>query len=245
MNPLTTTFVSRLRDRDESAWFELWDVFGPVIRNQLYRWGRGAVGQETVRDLTQETLAALSNSIERFDPERGVRFSTWLLSIAKHVLGDELDRRNALKRGAGRRAASLDEAFMGEWRGARADEVYEQNVFHAKVYASIKATEAVSDFVHFQIFRMRLFEGVTGKDVALRLGISEPQVSRHVKRVRESLRIELHSFIDTYSFTDEERTEPALAGLVGDDTLFDEAICEIWHRQMNLVLEDDQRTSKH
>jgi hypothetical protein len=92
---------------------------------------------------------------------------------------------------------------------------------------------------------MRLFEGVTGKDVALRLGISEPQVSRHVKRVRESLRIELHSFIDTYSFTDEERTEPALAGLVGDDTLFDEAICEIWHRQMNLVLEDDQRTSKH
>ena len=82
MNPLTTGFVRRLRDRDESAWFELWDVFGPVIRHQLHRWGRGAVGMETVRDLTQETLAALSNSIDRFDPSRGVRFSTWLLSIA-------------------------------------------------------------------------------------------------------------------------------------------------------------------
>lgn len=245
MNPLTTTFVSRLRDRDESAWFELWDVFGPVIRNQLYRWGRGAVGQETVRDLTQETLAALSKSIDRFDPQRGVRFSTWLLSIAKHVLGDELDRRNALKRGGGRRDTSLDEAFMGEWRGARADEIYEQNVFHAKVYASIKATESVSDFVHFQIFRMRLFDGVTGKDVALRLGISEPQVSRHVKRVRNSLRVELQTFIETYSFTDEERTEGDCAGLAGDDALFDEAICEIWHRQMNLVLEDEHRASKH
>ena len=103
MNPLTTRFVSRLRNRDEAAWFELWDVFGPVIRSQLHRWARGSVGQETVRDLTQETLAALSNSIDRFDPGRGVRFSTWLLSIAKHVLGDELDRRNALKRGGGRR----------------------------------------------------------------------------------------------------------------------------------------------
>jgi hypothetical protein len=57
--------------------------------------------------------------------------------------------------------------------------------------------------------------------------------------------VELHSFIDTYSFTEEERTEPTSAGLVGDDALFDEAICEIWHRQMNLVIEDEQRTSKH
>ena len=134
---------------------------------------------------------------------------------------------------------------MGEWRGARADEIYEQNVFHAKVYASIKATESVSDFVHFQIFRMRLFEGVTGKDVALRLGISEPQVSRHVKRVRNSLRVELQTFIETYSFTDEERTEGDCAGLAGDAALFDEALCEIWHRQMNLVLEDEHRASKH
>ena len=101
MNPLTTGFIRRLRDRDEAAWFELWEVFGPVIRHQLHRWGRGSVGVETVRDLTQETLAALSGAIDRYDPSRGARFSTWLLSIAKHVLGDELDRRNAQKRNSG------------------------------------------------------------------------------------------------------------------------------------------------
>ena len=129
MNPLTTSFVRRLRDQDESAWFELWTVFGPVIRHQLTKWGRGAVGVETARDLTQETLAALSRSIDRFDPERGVRFSTWLLSIAKHVLGDEMDRRYAKKRGSGKRPTSLDESFMGEWKGARPDALYEQNVF--------------------------------------------------------------------------------------------------------------------
>ena len=41
MNTLTTSFVKRLRDRDETAWFELWQVFGPVLRAQLSKWGKG------------------------------------------------------------------------------------------------------------------------------------------------------------------------------------------------------------
>ena len=128
MNPMTTSFVARLRNRDDAAWFELWTVFGPVIRAQLTRWGRGAVGMATVEDLTQDTLTALSGSIDRFDPDRGARFSTWLLSIAKHVLGDELDRRNALKRGGGKRAASLDESFMGRSNDPQPDAEYERLV---------------------------------------------------------------------------------------------------------------------
>ena len=244
MNPLTTGFVRRLRDRDEAAWFELWDVFGPVIRNQLHRWGRGAVGMETVRDLTQETLAALSKSIDRFDPSRGVRFSTWLLQIAKHVLGDELDRRNALKRGGGQKPLELDETFMGEWRGAKPDEMYEQNVFQAKVHAAIRAAESDSEFVHFQVYRMRVFDGVPGKDVAAQLGISEPSVTRYLQRVRSLLREQLAVVIVTYSFTEDERQEADRAGLGGDDLLFDEAIAEIWHRQTELVREDERRTAR-
>jgi DNA-directed RNA polymerase specialized sigma24 family protein len=140
MNTLTTSFVKRLRDRDETAWFELWQVFGPVLRAQLSKWGKGRIGAETVRDLTQETLAALSDSIDRYDPSRGARFSTWLLSIAKHALGDEIDRRMALKRGGGRKPAEFDERFMAQSAAVEADEVYEQNVFRAKVYASMSLT---------------------------------------------------------------------------------------------------------
>lgn len=239
MNPLTTGFVRRLRDRDESAWFELWEVFGPVIRHQLQRWGRGAVGPETIRDLTQETLAALSGAIDRYDPSRGARFSTWLLSIAKHVLGDELDRRNAKKRGSGRRPVALDESFMGEWGGAQADELYERNVFQAKVYAAIRAAESDCEFMHFQVYRMRVLDGLQGKGVAKQLGISEPTVTRHLQRVRILLRSQLATIVATYSFTEEEHREAERAGLVGDDLLFDEAIAEIWHRQSELVRKDE------
>ena len=229
MNPLTTRFVARLRDRDEAAWLELWEVFGPVIRGQLDRWARGSVGRETVLDLTQETLAELSTSIDRFDPGRGVRFSSWLLAIARHVLFDELDRRNARKRGGGRRALSLDEGFMSQWGGAGPDELFERSMFRAKVLAALRATESASEFLHFQVFRLRVLEGVPGREVSSQLSISEPTVTRHARRVRDRLRSELRLAIETYSFTEEELVEAEAAGLTSDDRLFDEAIRDLWH----------------
>lgn len=239
MNPMTTSFIKRLRDQDEAAWFELWEIFGPVIRAQLTRWGRGHIGVETVRDLTQETLAALSGAIDRYDPTRGARFSTWLLSIAKHTLGDEIDRRMAAKRGGGRRASSLDETYMGRAVTVEADDAYHQNVFRAKVYAAIRQVEAEADFVHFQVYRMRVFESVSGKEAAEQLGVSEPTVSRHLQRVRDMLRRRVRESIATYSFTAEELAEAERAGLGGDDGLFDEAIADIYHLQARLVREDE------
>jgi RNA polymerase sigma factor (sigma-70 family) len=235
MNSLTTSFVQRLRNRDEAAWFELWEIFGPVLRAQLAKWGRGHLGAETIRDLTQETLAALSSSIDRYDPGRGARFSTWLLSIAKHTLGDEIDRRMAAKRGGGRRPASLDEGSVSRAAVVEADEQYHQNVFCAKVYASIRRTESEADFTQFQVYRMRVFEGRAGKDVAESLGVSEPTVSRHLQRVRDLLRRRLSETVALYSFTEDERLEAANAGLAGDDDLFDEAIGDIYHRQNRLL----------
>jgi RNA polymerase sigma factor (sigma-70 family) len=244
MNTLTTSFVRRLRERDEGAWFELWVVFGPVLRAQLTKWGRGRIGIETVRDLTQETLAALSNSIERFDPQRGARFSTWLLSIAKHSLGDEIDRRMALKRGAGRKPAEFDERFMGSSAVVEADEVYHRNVFGAKVYAAIRKVEGEADFMQFQVFRMRIFEGTPGKHVAEQLGVSEPTVSRYLQRVRGLMRRRLAEVIATYSFTAEEEAEAEQAGLGNDDDMFDEALAEIYHQQSRLALEDEAAASQ-
>lgn len=242
LHTLTTNFIRRLRNRDETAWFELWEVFGPVLRAQLTKWGRGHIGVETVRDLTQETLAALSDCIDRYDPSRGARFSTWLLSIAKHALGDEIDRRMALKRGAGKRPAALDERFMGASALAEADEAYQQNVFRAKVYAAIRKTESEADFLQFQVYRMRVFDTTPGKTVAEQLGVSEPTVSRYLQKTRDLLRARLSEMITLYSFTEEEQREAAEAGLGRDDAMFDDALADIYHQQAGLILEDEAIT---
>lgn len=239
LNPLTSGFIARLRKQDQAAWFELWETFGPVLRAQLTKWGRGRVGPETVQDLSQETLAALSDCIERYDPSRGARFSTWLLAIAKHVLGDELDRRNAAKRGGGSKRAELDESWMAASTGAAPDQEYEAAVFAAKVEAAIRLTEKATDFTDFAVYRMRVLDGKSGKDVADALGMSEPTVSRRLGRVRVVLRQKLVEVVTTYSFTEDEQAEARRNGLEltpnkEDEAMFDEAIAEIYHRSLRV-----------
>jgi len=244
LNSLTTSFVNRLRANDQAAWYELWETFGPVLRSQLAKWGRGKIGSETVRDLSQETLAALSDSIDRFDPKRGARFSTWLLAIAKHVLGDELDRRMAQKRGAGKRGASFEDAWMAASADLPVDKAYEAAVFGAKVEAAIRLVERETEFLDFSIFRMRVLEGQPGKEVAVSLGVSEPTVSRRLAKVRVQLRERISQVISTYSFTMEELEEAERNGIAlnptnSDDALFDEAVAEIFHRQADLRKQDE------
>lgn len=243
LTSLTTNFIAKLKRNDQAAWYELWETFGPVVRAQLAKWGRGRIGSETVRDLSQETLAALSESIDRYDPARGARFSTWLLAIAKHVLGDEMDRRNAQKRGGSKRPAELDESWMAASANTGVDDAYEAAVFRAKVEAAIRLVEKETDFMDFSIYRMRVLDGTPGKEVAAALGTSEPTVSRRLTKVRDKLRDRLAEVITTYSFTEEERAEAARNGLVlkpkdapvgADEALFDEAIAEIYHQQMEL-----------
>jgi RNA polymerase sigma-70 factor (ECF subfamily) len=238
MNALTTTFVRRLRQRDEAAWFELWQDFGPTIRYQLQKWGRGRVGLETVQDLTQDTLAELSKCIDRYDSNRGARFSTWLLSIAKHVLGDEMDRRNAQKRGSGVKPLSLDERIDSSSGSMRVDEIFEQRMFGAKICAAIRRTESEMDFLHFQVWRMRTLDNLTGKEISSQLGISEPTVSRHVAKIRAHLRETIMNVVMQYSFTSEEEKEPSSYGVEGNDADFDAAICETYHRHQ-LFLEQE------
>lgn len=244
LNTITTSFIARLRANDQAAWFDLWEIFGPVLRAQLTKWGKGRIGVETVRDLSQETLAALSDSIDRYDPGRGARFSTWLLAIAKHVLGDELDRRGAQKRGGDRqKAAEFDESWMVSAKSIGADAEYEAAVFRAKVEAAIRLVEKEADFTDFSIYRMRVLDGQPGKGVAVALGISEPTVSRRLAKVRDTLRRHLQQVIATYSFTQDELTEADRNGIGlnptnADDALFDEAVGEIYQRQVELRKKD-------
>lgn len=244
-SPLTAHFISRLKKRDDTAWFELWETFGPVLRGQLTRWAKGRVGPETVRDLSQETLAALSDSIDRYDPLKGARFSTWLLAIARHVLGDEIDRRAAQKRGGSGlspqlggqiklgRAAEFDESWMASSTTATPDEAYEEAVFRAKVHAALRMAEKDSEFSDFEVFRMRVLEARPGTEVATQLGLSEPTVSRRLARVRICVRTRLTEVIEMYSFTAEERSELAKAGVKPEtgpvaDAEFDDAVGELY-----------------
>lgn len=243
-NDLTTSFVSRLRAREPEAWFELWENFGPILRAQLARWGRGRIGAETVKDLSQETLAALSGAIDRHDPSKGARFSTWLLAIARHTLGDEIDRRMAQKRGSGVRPANIDDVGERSGAGPAPDAAYQEVVFEAKVAAALRAAERDSGFGDFNVYRMRVLDGQPGKAVALSLGTSEATISRRLSSVRARIRERLFEIFSKYSFTEEEWEELSRNGLdlnpsKKDEASFDEAVAEIYHRYAKSLCASD------
>ena len=232
---LSTGFVRRLRARDAAAWFELWENFGPVLRAQLARWGRGQIGPETVKDLSQETLTALSDAIDRHDPSRGARFSTWLLAIARHSLCGEIDRRMAAKRGSGARSRALEEAAAEESDEPGPDARYERAVFDAKVAAALRAAERECGFADFAVFRLRILEGRSGREVAESLATSEATVSRRLALVRGRVKERLVEVFSRYSFTGEEWDELGRNGLElfptkAEEASFDTAIADVYHR---------------
>ncbi len=236
MNDLTTGFLSRLRARDADAWFELWEIFGPVLRAQLGRWGRGRIGIETIQDLSQETMVALASAIDRHDPNQGARFSTWLLAIARYTLGDEIDRRMAQKRGSGVKPKRLDDSgFGGMSPDLSPDAAYELAVFDAKVDAALRQVKREVEFTDFEIFRRRVLEGQSGKEVAKSLGTSEPTVSRRLASVRKHLRAKLFETFSKFSFTPEEMAELERNGIElnpnkKSEAEFEEAVADVYHR---------------
>ncbi len=74
-----------------------------------------------------------------------------------------------------------------------------------------------------------MLDGKTGKIISDQLGVSEPTVSRHVSKVRDHLRETIMQVVMQYSFTPEEESEPAVAGMGGDTLAFDSAVSEAYH----------------
>jgi len=228
LRTVDTRFLKRLKGGDDAAWFELWEVFGPALERMVERFARRCFTPETVRDISQETLLRLAREIHRFDPDRGTRFSTWLFQIAKHVVCGEFTYRNAKKRGEGVRPGSIDPAAEPEGNVVSPGTEYERSVFRAKVYRAMRLAEQQLDFLPFEVYKARILRGMMSKDIAVAMGISEPTVSRYLKKVRRTVRETIALVVKEYSFTAEEEDEVAGARLNTDDELFDSSLADIY-----------------
>ena len=231
METVDTQFLRRLKKGDDDAWFELWEVFGPALERMVERFARRCFTPDTVRDVSQETLYRLAKEIHRFDPERGTRFSTWLFQIAHHTVCGEFTHRNAKKRGQGVRPDALDPTREPAGDVTQPPEEYERSVFRAKVYRAMRLAEQRVDFLPFEVYKARILRGMMSKDIATAMGISEPTVSRYLKKVRNTLRETIAEVVREYSFTKEEASEVERARLHKADEMFDTALADIYAQE--------------
>lgn len=178
--------------------------------------------REQSKDLAQGFFTALleRNFLQYVQRDRG-KFRTFLLTALEHFLADEHDRAQALKRGGGRSAFSLDfasaETEMGRDpaspqsldRGFRRD-------WAMKVMS--QALETVKDDFResgrsgeFEALRLHLLftakEAPSYEEVARKLGVSEADVRNRIHRTRARYKEAILEVIRSYTETDLDARE--------------------------------------
>ncbi len=99
----------------------------PLVRHVLSRLAIPMLNDETYNDLVSQGIVGLIDAVDRFEPDRGWRFSTYAtLRIRGHII-DSLRAMDILPRGARKRVKIIDRAIsrlrMELCREPREDEV--------------------------------------------------------------------------------------------------------------------------
>lgn len=180
---------------------------------------RKGADAEAAKDLAQGFFAALleRNFLQYVRQDRG-RFRTFLLTALEHFLADEHDRAQALKRGGGRQAFSLD--FGGAEREMSGpadppDRAFRRDwalrVLARGLEALRSSFERGGRLEEFEALRLHLAAGAekppSYADLAGRLGITEQDVANRIHRARGAYRETILEVIRAYSETEEDARE--------------------------------------
>jgi RNA polymerase sigma factor (sigma-70 family) len=183
--------------------------------------------REAAKDLAQGFFAALleRNFLQYVQRDRG-KFRTFLLTALEHFMADEHDRAQALKRGGGRQAVSMDfaaaEAAMGAPASESPDRLFRRDWALRVLAQALEALRADFDAQgrasEFNLLRLHLTEGTrgapSGAELAKALGVTEGDARKRVHRARAEYRESILRVIRTYTETEEDAREE-LAELLG------------------------------
>lgn len=86
-----TALMCRVRDRDRSAFEELFAHFGPRVKSLMLKSG---AEHALAEDLVQDVFMAVWRKADYFVPERG-SVSAWIFSIARNARIDRLRRHSS------------------------------------------------------------------------------------------------------------------------------------------------------
>jgi RNA polymerase sigma-70 factor (ECF subfamily) len=187
-DPTSATLLGRvgLSPCDQAAWDRFVRVYGPRIRGWCRRWGLQEADSE---DVTQDVLLRLSRNLRAFayDPSRS--FRGWLRAVTRNALADFLADRGRQCRGSG------DDQVLERLRTVQArDDLLErlEDQFDSEVVAAAcaRARERVEPRT-WEAFRLTAHEGLSGDDVAARLGMSVATVFKAKSRVLSFIREEI------------------------------------------------------
>jgi RNA polymerase sigma-70 factor (ECF subfamily) len=182
----------RILGGDEAAFRELFDRFFP----RLYRFAlvRLAGDAETARDVVQQTFC---NAIEHLDRYRGeAALYTWFCQICRNVIADHFRRRG---QGAPRVVLLEDQPNVRAIREALtapAGDEPEAGTWHAQVHRLVEATLDRLPGRHAEVLEWKYLDGLSVREIALRLNVGDKAAESLLTRARESFRDAIVQMVD-------------------------------------------------
>jgi len=186
MDPSDQELVARAKKGELAAFEELVQCHERQVYTLALRMLRH---QQDAEDVTQQTFLSALEHLKGFRGEAS--FSTWLLRIATHAALKIIRKRNGLE------TISLDDAttpreedgaiphpeYIADWRQSPADLVH-----RAEVRQLLEEALAELDEKHRLVFLLRDVEGLSIKETAETLGLSEANTKVRLLRARLQLR---------------------------------------------------------
>jgi RNA polymerase sigma-70 factor (ECF subfamily) len=176
--------VARARRGDPAACREIVErLHRPVIAT-IFRF-LGSRHAQDLEDIAQDVFLKIFRSLDRFDPARGVKFSTWIYTFVRNHCFDVLKKRRikttSLHDGEGASLEPPDPAAPSPLRAAQASEL------GGKIEEALQSLEDDQRMV----FVLREYEGLDYGAIAEVLDLNEGTVKSRLFRAREALRAKL------------------------------------------------------
>jgi RNA polymerase sigma-70 factor (ECF subfamily) len=173
---------------DQAAWNAFVARYGPRIFAWCRRW---QLQESDANDVTQEVLLQLVDKLRRFHYDPGRSFRAWLKTLVHHAWQDFLDKKRRAGLGSGDSAVwqRLDTVEARENLEQQLQEVFDREVLEE---AMERVRQRVAPHT-WEAFRLLTFEGLSGAEVAPRVGMQVTMVYVARSKVQKMLREEINA----------------------------------------------------
>jgi RNA polymerase sigma-70 factor (ECF subfamily) len=186
---LDNDVVMRARTGDEDACRTIIEVLHRPLLATVHRF-LGSRYRPDVEDITQDIFLKIFRSLDRFDAQRGVKFTTWVYTFVRNHCFDVLKKRRlrtaSLASGDGE--ADVDVLDRTAVRPLR-------TVEDAELGRKIEEALATLGEDQRMVFVLREYEGLDYGAIAIVMGTSEGTVKSRLHRAKEALRHRLEPYL--------------------------------------------------
>lgn len=168
---------------------EAWSAFVQIYRPVIYRMARRRGMQDAdAQDLSQEVLVRISKSIDRWEPQSGIRFRHWLRKVASNAIVTAVTKSKTVGIVDGSAADYIlaDTPEVSAVQSELDDECFRQRYLRAAAIVKVDVSP-----VTWAAFEQTVVQGRTCEEAAESLGKSLGTIYAARSRILKRLQVEV------------------------------------------------------